>query len=109
MGEIQFGEFRKLNDICNNYLTACSIPVYKQEVQSVYTDMMKIAPCNNTPTFTYTDINGKTISLSDFNGKLVYIYFWATWCGPCRGETTHIHKLEKDYKGKKNCFCENIT
>ncbi|HOK61488.1 MAG TPA: redoxin family protein [Tenuifilum sp.] len=104
MEEIQFGEFWKLNDICNNYLAACTTPVYKQEVQSVYNEKLKIAPGNSAPTFTYNDINGKSVSLSDFNGKLVYIDFWATWCGPCRGEIPHLDKLEKDYKGKKIVF-----
>lgn len=104
MKEIEFGEFWKLNDICNNYLAACATPVYKQEVQSVYNGKMQIAPGNSAPTFTYNDINGKSVSLSDFNGKLVYIDFWATWCGPCRGEIPHLDKLEKDYKGKKIVF-----
>lgn len=102
--EIEFGEFWKLNDICNSYLAGCTTPVYKQEVESVFNGKLKIAPGKIAPTFTYNDINGKSVSLSDFNGKLVYIDFWATWCGPCRGEIPHLDKLEKDYKGKKIVF-----
>lgn len=65
---------------------------------------MKLAPGNEAPRFTYTDIRGKQYSLSDFRGKLVYIDFWATWCGPCRGELPHLDRLEKDYQGKKVVF-----
>ena len=38
------------------------------------------------PDFRVTDLTGKTISLSDYRGKVLFLNFWATWCPPCRAE-----------------------
>jgi len=48
------------------------------------------------PDFTYPDVNGKSVSLSDFKGKIVLIDVWATWCGPCREQMPHLLKLEEE-------------
>ncbi|MFZ2053802.1 MAG: TlpA disulfide reductase family protein [Candidatus Aminicenantales bacterium] len=40
----------------------------------------------SAPDFTLTDLNGKTITLSDYKGKVLFLNFWATWCPPCRTE-----------------------
>ncbi len=54
--------------------------------------------------FTYNDIDGKEVSLSDFKGKLVLIDVWATWCGPCKAEIPHLKTLIDDYDGKDIVF-----
>ena len=38
------------------------------------------------PNFTLTDLSGKTVKLSDYKGKVLFLNFWATWCPPCRAE-----------------------
>lgn len=50
------------------------------------------------------DENGKEVKLSDFKGKLIYIDFWATWCGPCRQELPSYAQLIKKNEGKDIVF-----
>ena len=42
----------------------------------------------------------KIESLDQFKGKVIVMYFWATWCVPCRLETPNLVKLNEDYKAK---------
>ncbi len=49
------------------------------------------------PAFSLTDITGKPLKLSDYQGKVVMLDFWATWCGPCRIEIPGFVELQKRY------------
>lgn len=57
-----------------------------------------------SPDFSFTDINGKQVSLKDLRGRFVYIDIWATWCVPCRGEIPALQKLEETFKGLNIAF-----
>jgi peroxiredoxin len=49
------------------------------------------------PDFTLKNIEGVEIRLSDLKGKIVFINFWATWCGPCRQEIPAFVELQEEY------------
>jgi peroxiredoxin len=48
---------------------------------------------DEAPDFHLRDLQGRTISLSQFRGKVVLLNFWATWCGPCRIEMPAMEQL----------------
>ena len=45
-------------------------------------------------------LDGETVQLSDYRGKVVLLNFWATWCAPCRVEIPEFVDLHKTYKDK---------
>lgn len=59
----------------------------------------KTADKTPAPDFTVSDLQGRTFSLADFKGKVLFLNFWATWCPPCRQEIPDFIAAYKDLKG----------
>jgi len=50
--------------------------------------------------FELEDLDGENIKLSSFRGKMVFLNFWATWCGPCRVEMPSMQRIYDKLKKK---------
>jgi len=45
------------------------------------------------PDFSLPDLNGKTHTLSEYKGKVIFLNLWTTWCPPCRMEMPAMERL----------------
>ncbi len=67
----------------------------KAEKTSTFSNDSSLAP-----DFTVKDLKGREISLSNYSNKVVFLNFWATWCGPCKAEIPDFIEAYKQYKDK---------
>ncbi len=50
------------------------------------------------PNFSLESIDGKTVTLRDYKGKIILINFWASWCPPCQAEMPSLEAYYRDHK-----------
>ncbi|MGC2231693.1 MAG: TlpA disulfide reductase family protein, partial [Candidatus Acidiferrum sp.] len=60
------------------------------------------------PAFKLTDLEGKPVTLEAVHGKVVFLNFWATWCGPCRAEVPDLVALQAHYQGRLQIIGLNV-
>lgn len=54
--------------------------------------------------FVLNDLNDNTISLNDYQGEIIFLNFWASWCEPCVQEMPDLEKIYREYKDQGLIF-----
>ncbi|HXY54984.1 MAG TPA: TlpA disulfide reductase family protein [Nitrospirota bacterium] len=55
---------------------------------------------DRAPGFSLQALDGKTVSLADFRGKVILVHFWATWCPPCVEEMPALEQFARSIRAK---------
>ena len=92
-------------------LSACSSTSDKKEETNKQTATSSTSENKAIQAFDFTamDKDGKTVKLSDFKGKKVYINMWASWCGPCMREIPELEKTYQKLKDNKDIIFLSMT
>jgi thiol-disulfide isomerase/thioredoxin len=96
--------YNKYKDIVDKYGKYFLTDDQKIRAEAIAAKMNIYKPGASAMNFTYPDITGKQVSLSDFKGKIVFVDVWATWCGPCKKEIPYLQALEKEFQNKDVVF-----
>jgi cytochrome c biogenesis protein CcmG/thiol:disulfide interchange protein DsbE len=98
MGEISTGHKAKILFLILSIGAGALFLLIGNNVDFKFTKQPAITAGTKAPDFSFPDLEGKTISLSDFRGKIVLLNIWATWCRPCVEEMPSIERLYNQFK-----------
>ncbi len=84
-GQRKWEEFQQINPY----------PEYNEAVLVALAAALKLQPGQPAPEFTLNDLDGQSLSLSQFKGQVVLIDFWASWCVPCIDDLPYLRQVKE--------------
>ena len=89
--------------LCVILIVLANLSISAEGGEDEFYSRMKINPIKGNkkaPDFFLKDLSGKEVEIRQFKGKVVFLNFWATWCGPCKEEMPSLEFLHRQFKEK---------
>lgn len=96
--QLNHGDFETASEAYHEFSQLSTHPDLTDLLEETYESALKVSPGSEAPAFTLSDMEGSEVSLSDFRGQVVYLDFWASWCGPCMREVPYAKELKKRFQ-----------
>lgn len=80
-----------------NQNKAINQPSSENSSSGTDTSSSKAAKGKLAPEISLNDLNGQTVKLSDYRGKIVILNFWASWCPPGKSEMPELNKAYQEF------------
>jgi len=95
------GCYKSVKPFYEAYKKYSTKPEYIQAMEQQIGQLVFLEPGEPAPDFTFMDKEGKSHSLAELRGKVIYLDFWATWCGPCIRAMKSSGPLKEHFKGNE--------
>ena len=102
--DFQQGRFDQGEQRLAEFLQDNPYPEYTEVVEEVMRETAQLKPGQPAPDFTLDDLQGQSVSLSDFKGQAVFLDFWASWCSPCIEAVPHLEEIKQQTRDQKVVF-----
>ena len=98
LGNIPESEPDDIRSFLDDFKTICQNKTYIATLENLYSNILNLYAAS-APDFTLKNEKGELVSLSDFKGRIVYLDFWNSFCGPCIGQfLNYDKKFHEKYK-----------
>jgi len=98
--ELHSGDIDLALEMYDHFMEHSPVEEYNTRLENAYETLQGLWAGNPAPDFTMTDLEGNEFSLSDYHGKVVYLKFWASWCGPCMREVPPAAEMKERMAGE---------
>lgn len=96
--------FKKLDEFYARFEEIVKNEEYKKEITALYLDLKQLKPGSQAPAFELKNMEGELTALQDFQGNLIYLDFWATWCKPCIEDLPEFKELQEKFQAEEIKF-----